>query len=245
MSVYSGIVGNCSSNYSGSFANTTGDLNLNTVNNCIRTNRTIISPYGFHSVPTNNLSCIHSGPPSMADSVVLGFINPVANSTIPNASSATMTTALTNAKDLAVGESEIFNGTNYALKLGLTGMIAKWQNAQTPLNSINTKIAIGSNTVNLLVEIYSQMLAYIDAMNIYWTEKFDKHTHLVKDVQGGSTNIESQPPDAPYQVEDYVPENNFTNMKSQLDAVAPYAGAIAGSTCYIDDYANIYTIVSN
>lgn len=192
------------------------NLNMRVAGNTIRNNTPVVFPYGFQSIPYDNLTCIHTGPPNFTSSVVLGHLNSSYNQS--------------NAKELQVGESEIFNKSNYAFRLELTRILAKWVNTDDDENK-ECKIAIGDNVVNLLVEIYAQMQAYIDAMNDQWQQKFNAHTHSYN--PGNNPATETAATTISFHTQDYTPRENFTHLKD--DELKD------GTTCYIDDHGKIYT----
>lgn len=209
MGLYAGITSGAIPDYTGNKPNTSCNLNMNCCNNASRESIVMCQPAGFQCIPKDNLTCVYGGNNYQDDSVVLGYLNSCAD--VPNSI------------DLEGGETQTFNYFNYSLRLEKDKINAKWK-------EIETKIAIGDNVVMLMVEIYQQMLSYINAMNIYWVNMFDKHTHKYLPGPGGPT--ETAPTSSPYVVVDYVPRAPFTTLKEQLDRDA--GSGIKGATCFID-----------
>ena len=204
MSILSGFTFSSEGNYSGNVANVLTTLNISIVSEFIRPNTPVITSFGFHSVPADNLTAIHNGTPMLDSSVVMGYLNPCA---------PTPTSNQDNIKDLKKGESEIFNSFDFALRMEKEKINAKYRSLETRINN-------GENVMNLMLEIYSQMNQLINLMDTNWTI-YNNHIHELNPHEPTLT----LKPEGPYQVifvEKALagtlvkPQTFFTTIKNEL-----------------------------
>ncbi len=219
MAVYLGNTFDAGTDYSGTLPNVSVSLNMDMVDNCVRLYTPIITPFGFHSVPVDNLTAVQAGSSNYNTSVVLGFLNPC---------SGTTEEPQDNIEELGQGESELFNGFNYTIRMQKEKINVKWKD-------LETRITNGENDMNLFLEIYAQMNQLINLMDSYWTI-FNSHVHPNVDP---SIPAQTLPTATPVVYASNAPTGLIVQAQPFFDTIKAELGT--GDTIHIDNNGAMFS----
>lgn len=167
----------------------------NNINGEYVPNVPLIQPYGFCSIPMDNISCDYS-------SLGSGFYGVYVNGY------AVRQGDTSNLSGMIKGETATYNSTNFTRQLKQNGAFDVFTGA---IDKITTAAINGGNTNQILIDLCAEIKALETFINNFITNRYN--THLHSGVQTGSGNSAIPTVTAT----SYLPTGNFNRDESFLN----------------------------
>lgn len=213
--MYNGITTDAELNYDadqdGIFPAVTANLNYNSINGYTITESTIVTPYGFVSIPDDGESCVYSPIGDFTAAYISGYTNQLDSNS--------------NLSDLLKGETALFSKGNYTLKVKNDKLFITFTNDANDV--ISSRVTNDENVNTILIDLIAEIKSLETKFNNFITTKFNLHLH--SGVQAGTdmSGITTIPDTS------YTPTANFVRDDTFLGS--------DGVKNFIDDNGRVIT----
>jgi hypothetical protein len=172
-------------------------LNYNTLNNIVRENTPVVSPYGYIGIPDDNTGCAYAGTGGFYSRAVIGYLNNL------NSNS--------NISDIIKGEIAIVSKGNYAFKIKNDKLFITFTNGSEAV--IDTRVTIDENVNTILIDTIAEIASLESKVNSM-IEYINRLVNTIPTLQVGTGAVLSVDDSTP--ITTYTPTANYTRDQTFL-----------------------------